>query len=590
MAADWGAMLLPFRRTRLKFPGLSTLAALAVALSASSAGAQTGVLANRFDPSEKGSDWFTNESLDYQSDYRPAFGVIIDYAKDPVVLSMADGSNAHPLISDQLYLHAGVSMAFWNRLRLGLSLPLELGETGNGVTLSSGAYTSPTGAAAGDLRLGADVRLLGAYQSPFTAAIGAQVYLPTGSNAHFTTANDVRVVPRIMIAGDLESFTYAVRFGYQAGPGDSSWLGQSTGSQFVMGAAVGLRFADKNLTVGPELSSYTLASNAFKATTTPTEVLFGAHYRIEEIKIGAGVGTSFNPGMAYGSPDFRMLLGLEWHPSVPELAPPVDRDQDGIPDEFDACPDTPGPFADLTQTNGCPPDRDHDGIADDVDACPDTPGVKTDDPKTNGCPPPPPDRDHDGILDNVDACPDVAGVKTDDPKTNGCPPAPVDPDRDKDGIPNDVDACPDAAGPPNDDPKKNGCPLARVENGQIRISEQVKFAENSARILKDSDTVLGAVLGILQQHSEITRLRVEGYTDSVGKVDYNRKLSEQRAGAVKAWLVLHKIEAKRVDSVGFGPEHPIDDNSSEVGRKNNRRVEFHIGGEGASYAAQPKKP
>ncbi len=48
-------------------------------------------------------------------------------------------------------------------------------------------------------------------------------------------------------------------------------------------------------------------------------------------------------------------------------------------------------------SSGCPActpaDRDNDGVPDDVDACPDTPGVRTGDPATNGCPPPPPDRD-----------------------------------------------------------------------------------------------------------------------------------------------------------------------------------------------------
>ena len=375
------------------------------------------------------------------------------------------------------------------------------------MTLSSGSYPAPSGAAVGDLRVGADVRLYGQYQSPFTVAVGAQLYLPTGSTEHFTTTGDVRFLPRVMIAGDLQDFTYAVRFGFQVGPSTSSWIDSyhATGNQFVMGAAIGLRFLDKNLTVGPEISSYTLASNAFQAASSPTEALFGAHYRIDDIKIGAGVGSAFNPGDAYGAPSFRMLVGFEWHPSVPEPPPPADRDQDGIPDEFDACPDTPGPFTEQTNVNGCPADRDRDGVPDGVDACPDVPGVRTDDPKTNGCPPPPPDCDHDGILDNVDACPDVPGVRTDDPKTNGCPPPPPDLDRDKDGILNEVDACPDAAGPPNDDPKKNGCPLARVENGQIKISEQVKFAENSARILKDSDTVLNAVLEILNSHPEIPR-------------------------------------------------------------------------------------
>ena len=566
----------PFRRSRLPFLGLASLTALASALLPHTAAAQTTALANRFDPSEKGSDWFENESLDYRSNLRPAFGALVDYSKDPVVIRNPDGSNPGSLVSDQLYLHVGVSMAFWNRLRIGASLPLELAETGNPVVQSSGTVQSTSGASVGDLRLGADFRLYGEYESPFTLAIGAQVYLPTGSSSHFTTTGDTRVLPRIMIAGDIDAFTYAVRFGYEINPGPSAFLGHQLGDELSMGAAVGLRLLDKNLVVGPEISSYTLASNTFQSSSTETEILAGAHYRIDDIKIGLGIGSSFNPGDAIGSPTFRMLLGLEWHPSVPLPPPPPDRDNDGIPDQFDACPETPGPFAEQHHMNGCPPDRDGDGVPDDIDACPDVAGVKTDDPKTNGCPAVL-DRDHDGIPDPVDACPDVPGVKTDDPKTNGCPAVVVDPDRDKDGIPNESDACPDAAGPANPDPSKNGCPLARVENGQIKITEQVKFAENSSQILKDSDTVLNAVVDILTAHPEIAQLKVQGYTDNKGSAAYNKNLSKQRAAAVKTWLVKHKVDAGRLESEGFGADSPIDDNATEAGRKNNRRVEFHIG-------------
>jgi outer membrane protein OmpA-like peptidoglycan-associated protein len=202
-------------------------------------------------------------------------------------------------------------------------------------------------------------------------------------------------------------------------------------------------------------------------------------------------------------------------------------------------------------------------------------------------PPPPPDRDEDGIPDQFDACPDVPGIKTDDPKTNGCPPPPPNPDRDGDGILNEVDACPDVAGPANEDPKKNGCPLARVENGQIKITEQVKFANASSQILKESDTVLNAVLEILTQHPEIEKLKVQGYTDNKGAAAYNKTLSKQRAGAVKNWLVLHKVDAKRLESDGYGADDPIDDNTTEAGRKNNRRVEFHIGEKAAPGTVPP---
>jgi outer membrane protein OmpA-like peptidoglycan-associated protein len=243
-----------------------------------------------------------------------------------------------------------------------------------------------------------------------------------------------------------------------------------------------------------------------------------------------------------------------------------------VVDAHDACPDTPGVATSDPKTNGCPPDRDGDGVVDAHDACPDTPGVATSDPRTNGCPP---DRDGDGILNAEDACPDTPGVKTSDPLTNGCPP---DPDRDKDGIANEQDACPDEAGKPNLDPKKNGCPLAFVAQDQIKIIQQVKFVTNSSAILpgKDSQDVLDAVLKVLTEHSEIKHLRVEGHTDNVGTAAHNKRLSQARATSVMRWLVQHGIAQDRLTAAGSGMERPIADNGTSDGRRENRRVEFHI--------------
>ena len=71
-------------------------------------------------------------------------------------------------------------------------------------------------------------------------------------------------------------------------------------------------------------------------------------------------------------------------------------------------------------------------------------------------------------------------------------------------------------------------------------------------------------------------MRIEGHTDNAGKAAANKALSKARAESVKAWLVKHGIDKKRLTAQGFGQDKPIDDNSTEAGRKNNRRVEFHI--------------
>src|SRR5450432_918501 len=156
------------------------------------------------------------------------------------------------------------------------------------------------------------------------------------------------------------------------------------------------------------------------------------------------------------------------------------------------------------------------------------------------------------------------------------PPPPPPSDRDGDGIVDPADACPDAAGPSNENPERNGCPVARIENGQIRIREQVKFKTDSAAILKESNYILSGVVKILVENPEIKRLRVEGHTDTQGKPKYNKKLSERRAASVVKWLVKAGISKRRLKSAGFGQERPLANNQTEDGRRENRRVEFHI--------------
>lgn len=105
------------------------------------------------------------------------------------------------------------------------------------------------------------------------------------------------------------------------------------------------------------------------------------------------------------------------------IGPLKDKDEDGIKDRKDQCPELPG----LEQYKGCP-DRDGDGIIDPDDVCPDIAGLAF----LHGCP----DLDKDSIADKDDACPDVAGLK----QFKGCP------DTDNDSIIDSKDECPDIKG------------------------------------------------------------------------------------------------------------------------------------------------
>jgi len=72
---------------------------------------------------------------------------------------------------------------------------------------------------------------------------------------------------------------------------------------------------------------------------------------------------------------------------------------------------------------------------------------------------------------------------------------------------------------------------------------------------------------------------VEGHTDSVGGDEYNMRLSENRAGAVRDFLVAQGVPAASVTSQGFGKTMPVADNGTAAGRRQNRRVELVVSGE-----------
>jgi outer membrane protein OmpA-like peptidoglycan-associated protein len=562
------------------------LALAVTGLSSDPAAAQqtAGFALNRFDPSEPGSDWFVAESLDFRGNQRLGLRLVLDYANKPLVIYSADGEDEQAaVVEHQLFGHIGAALILVDRVRFGLSVPIALYQAGESGTALGTTFSSDNDTTVGDLRVGADVRLFGEYGQPATMAAGVQLHAPTGSRSSFTGDESVRIVPRLALAGQLGSFAYAGRLGVNLRTQQDDFADANLGSELVFAAAAGLRALDGKLTLGPELFGSTVFSNSdafFARATTPVEVVFGGHFVAgESWRIGAGVGPGLTRGL--GTPAFRVLASLEFmapyeekvEPPPPPPAPPSDRDLDGISDLIDACPDEPGIKTDDPKTNGCPEpkDSDADGISDAEDACPNEPGPQTDDPKTNGCPPL--DLDKDGIPDKDDACPDEAGVKTDDPKTHGCPPPK---DSDGDGILDPEDACPKAAGPRNEDPKKNGCPLARVEEQQIKITEQVQFAYNSAQILKASDALLNAVKKILVDFPQITKVSIEGHTDSKGGDAFNKGLSDRRAKAVMQWLIKNGIDKSRLEAKGSGEEKPLDSNDTEEGRANNRRVEFHI--------------
>jgi outer membrane protein OmpA-like peptidoglycan-associated protein len=138
-----------------------------------------------------------------------------------------------------------------------------------------------------------------------------------------------------------------------------------------------------------------------------------------------------------------------------------------------------------------------------------------------------------------------------------------------------VDNCPSEAGPADN----QGCPakqkqLVVIKQDRIEIKETVYFNTAKASIQSRSFKLLDQVAKLLTEHPELEKVWIEGHTDSAGKAEANRKLSQRRAEAVRDYLIKKGVAAERLVAQGFGPDRPIADNKTAKGRAANRRVEF----------------
>jgi outer membrane protein OmpA-like peptidoglycan-associated protein len=113
----------------------------------------------------------------------------------------------------------------------------------------------------------------------------------------------------------------------------------------------------------------------------------------------------------------------------------------------------------------------------------------------------------------------------------------------------------------------------KSEVGKAIQLEGIQFATGSAEILPSSESTLAKAYATLKYNPEI-EVEINGYTDNVGSAESNVKLSQERAAAVKTYLVNKGIDAARITTKGLGEQNPIASNDTPEGRQKNRRIEF----------------
>ena len=212
---------------------------------------------------------------------------------------------------------------------------------------------------------------------------------------------------------------------------------------------------------------------------------------------------------------------------------PLDSDGDGVFDTLDKCPGTPVGVA--VDKDGCPLDFDKDGVPDYLDKCQGTPaGVTVD---KDGCPL---DSDKDGVPDYLDKCPGTpAGAVVD---KNGCPPV--------------VEKVIIHAAEPKIEEKVVAAVAEKKAEVIILVFEDVHFDFDQSTLKPEAKTILKRDIRILKENPN-AKIRVAGYTSASGTEEYNQKLSERRAEAVRNYLIEEGVATPdRLTEIGYGEEKP----------------------------------
>ncbi|MBU3915662.1 OmpA family protein, partial [bacterium] len=119
-------------------------------------------------------------------------------------------------------------------------------------------------------------------------------------------------------------------------------------------------------------------------------------------------------------------------------------------------------------------------------------------------------------------------------------------------------------------------PQMKTVKSKIELSDKIQFEKGGSIIKPESFTLLNEIIKTINENKQIRQVSIEGHTDSDGPEKRNKELSENRANAVRKYLIEHGVPGHILQTKGFGESIPISENTSQAGKAKNRRVEFII--------------
>ena len=330
------------------------------------------------------------------------------YAQSPVVLYDAStGAVAGRPVIRSIGCDLVAGLGLGKRVSVGLDLPLFVWQEGTSVGTSIVSGGSIPTAGIGDVALSAKASIVENTGRGVPAGLGlsaaGSLSLPTGNRASFqgegavTASVGLRAEYAFVVGAVRATLGYAARTQDRTWP-DASLGGPTFGDAIAWSAGIVLRpgAVFERLDSGDRQLWELAAHGALPAGPVAPFGLGGgdasplspALLAVDDrIALGHGrdafflAGADFGLDKAVGVPLVRGIVAVGWAPRS------HDRDNDGVPDDVDECPDLAEDRDGIQDEDGCPEDdADSDGILDEKDACPLVPGVPSSDPRKNGCP------------------------------------------------------------------------------------------------------------------------------------------------------------------------------------------------------------
>jgi len=586
---------------------------LLLATSAVMAQSAPNMNAQLMRPSVDGAHTLWTDDATFARRLLPQARLLFQYVNDPLVFQPADAS-ADPshVLSDLVQGDALLSLAY-DRVSFGVDVPAELLVKGTG----------GTGGGLGDVNGALRVGLVDPQRNPLGLAMEGRLMLPTSTASNALSAPALGYEVGGILDLRLDDTTVLANFGTRGSPKvvlDNVTLHDQVYGRVAVSQALAPQDGGG---LALELAGHANYSAPLDNTVSvPIEGMITGWLRTGGLVLRAGGGLGFTDGI--GAPDARALVGLGLEPRNV-----ADRDHDGVPDDRDRCPGQAEDVDGYQDADGClDPETPVRVYFVDEDGQP-IPVVRMAVDAGDGFHELAPNQDvrlHPGTLElqatadgfmPLDTTIDVPQADHHEVTKVMVRPAGTIEVRVVDARGSRVDARIELDGGdrgrvlataprvkvragehtirasangfrPTEvhiDLKANTTEVVElvmeparvvVTTEKIELREKVFFDFNKTTIKPESFPLLDEIVGVLQDHPEIRKVRIEGHTDEQGSDEYNQTLSEGRAASVRSYLEQHGIAQERLSSVGFGESRPLVDGHDETAWSQNRRVELWI--------------